>query len=51
MHLMNLPLPAALPECDKPSSFDYFERKGMTGSTTTGVFFRFAVKLFVCFWF
>ncbi|XP_030603466.1 elongin A, like [Archocentrus centrarchus] len=27
MHLMNIPLPAALPECEKPSSFDYFERK------------------------
>ncbi|XP_026044930.1 elongin A, like isoform X1 [Astatotilapia calliptera] len=27
MHLMNIPLPAALPECDKPSSFDYYERK------------------------
>lgn len=27
MHLMNIPLPAALPECEKPSSFDYYERK------------------------
>ncbi|CAI5653941.1 unnamed protein product [Oreochromis niloticus] len=27
MHLMNIPLPAALPVCDKPSSFDYYERK------------------------
>ncbi|XP_069000914.1 elongin A, like [Embiotoca jacksoni] len=27
MHLIDLPLPAALPECDNPSSVDYIERK------------------------
>ncbi|KAM9364958.1 elongin A, like [Pholidichthys leucotaenia] len=27
MHVMNVPLPATLPECEKPSSYDYFERK------------------------
>ncbi|XP_070772690.1 elongin A, like [Enoplosus armatus] len=27
MDLMNIPLPALLPECEKPSSFEYFERK------------------------
>lgn len=37
MHLMNIPLPAALPECDKPFSFDYYERKG-TRSVNAGVF-------------
>lgn len=37
MHLMNIPLPAALPECEKPSSFDYYERKG-TRSVNAGVF-------------
>lgn len=29
MHLMDVPLPAALPELEKPSSIDYFlENKG-----------------------
>lgn len=37
MHLMNIPLPAALPVCDKPSSFDYYERKG-TCSVNASVF-------------
>ncbi|XP_034538622.1 LOW QUALITY PROTEIN: elongin A, like [Notolabrus celidotus] len=27
MALMNIPLPASLPECDKPSCVEYFERK------------------------
>ncbi|XP_010754612.3 elongin A, like [Larimichthys crocea] len=27
MSLMNIPLPAVLPECEQPSSFEYFERR------------------------
>lgn len=38
MDLMNTPLPAVLPECEKPSSVEYFERKGTVFLTNSAVF-------------
>lgn len=38
MSLMNIPLPAVLPECEQPSSFEYFERRGTVFITHPAVF-------------
>uniref|UniRef100_A0AAQ5YCZ5 TFIIS N-terminal domain-containing protein n=1 Tax=Amphiprion ocellaris TaxID=80972 RepID=A0AAQ5YCZ5_AMPOC len=38
MHLVNIPLPAALPEIEKPSTVEYFDRKGTMCRTNTAVF-------------
>lgn len=38
MDLMSIPLPALLPECEKPFSVEYFEKRGTVCITNTAVF-------------
>lgn len=38
MDLLNIPLPAVLPVCEKASSVEYFERKGTVFLTNPAVF-------------
>lgn len=38
MDLMNIPLPTILPECEKPSSVEYFEKKGTVFITSPAEF-------------
>uniref|UniRef100_A0A3Q1GQE6 Elongin A, like n=1 Tax=Acanthochromis polyacanthus TaxID=80966 RepID=A0A3Q1GQE6_9TELE len=36
MHLLDIPLPPALPEIEKPSTVEYFDRKGTESAVFTG---------------